>query len=108
MRNPLRCGICLTNIIPYFLGQLIFCILSVIPKTKEYFQAAVRAYVGCFSDKGIITSGLGTFVLGVGMTLSGAVSTLIGPRRDKTACLRGFRQSETQTSLLSYRDKREN
>ena len=25
---------------------------------------------------------------------------IIGPRRDKT-CLRGFRQSETQTSLLS-------
>ena len=27
----------------------------------------------------------------------------IGPRHDKT-CLRGFRQSETQTNLLSYRD----
>ena len=26
-----------------------------------------------------------------------------GPRRDKT-CLRGFRQSKTQTSLLSYSD----
>ena len=26
-----------------------------------------------------------------------------GPRRDKT-CLRAFRQSEIQTSLLSYRD----
>ena len=26
-----------------------------------------------------------------------------GPRREKT-CLRGFRKSETQTSLLSYRD----
>ena len=32
---------------------------------------------------------------------------LIGPRRDK-ACLWGFRQSETQTSLLSYRDQLEN
>ena len=30
-----------------------------------------------------------------------------GPRREKT-CLRGFRQSEFQTSLLSYRDKPEN
>ena len=29
--------------------------------------------------------------------------TRLGPRRDKT-CLRGFRQSEIQTSLLSYRD----
>ena len=28
---------------------------------------------------------------------------LYGPRRDKT-CLRGFKQSKTQTSLLSYRD----
>ena len=30
-----------------------------------------------------------------------------GPRREKT-CLRGLRPSETQTSLLSYRDKLEN
>ena len=29
--------------------------------------------------------------------------SLFGPRRDKT-CLPGFQQSETQTSLLSYRD----
>ena len=28
---------------------------------------------------------------------------LFGPRHGKT-CLRGFRQSETQTSFLSYRD----
>ena len=28
---------------------------------------------------------------------------LYGPRRDKT-CLRGFRKSETQTSLINYRD----
>ena len=31
----------------------------------------------------------------------------IGPRLDKT-CLRVFRQSETQTSPLSYRDQLEN
>ena len=30
-------------------------------------------------------------------------SPIIGFRRDKT-CLRGFRQSEIQTSLLGYRD----
>ena len=29
--------------------------------------------------------------------------SVLGPRRDKTF-LRGFRQSETQTSLLRYRD----
>ena len=51
-----------------------FCVLSVIPKTKEYFQSAVRAYAGCFSDKGIVTSILGAFMLGAGMTLAGAVS----------------------------------
>ena len=32
---------------------------------------------------------------------------LFGPRLDKT-CLRGFRQSEIQTSLLTYRDYLEN
>ena len=32
--------------------------------------------------------------------------TVPGPRREKT-CLRGFRQSEIQTSLLSYRDNLE-
>ena len=30
-----------------------------------------------------------------------------GPRREKT-CLRGFQQSDNQTSLLSYRAKLEN
>ena len=33
--------------------------------------------------------------------------SIYGPKCDKT-CLWGFRQSETQTSLLSYRDKLEN
>ena len=33
--------------------------------------------------------------------------TLNGPRREKT-CLRGFRHSEIQTSLPSYRDALEN
>ena len=35
------------------------------------------------------------------------IEIIIGPRRDKT-CLRSFRQSEFQTSLLSFRDKLEN
>ena len=36
--------------------------------------------------------------------VSGAIVThvLLGPRREKT-CLQGFRQRDTQTSLLSYR-----
>ena len=33
--------------------------------------------------------------------------SIIGPRREKT-CLQGFRQSEIQTSLLSYKDYLEN
>ena len=36
-----------------------------------------------------------------------SLATIIGPRREKT-CLRDFRQSEFQTSLLSYRDYLEN
>ena len=35
--------------------------------------------------------------------ISRGVIIIIGPRRDKTF-LRGFRQSEIQTSLISYRD----
>ena len=35
------------------------------------------------------------------------INRLFGPRREKT-CLRGFRQSEFQTSLLRYRDYLEN
>ena len=35
------------------------------------------------------------------------VVSLFGPRREKT-CLRGFRNSETQITLLSYRDYLEN
>ena len=34
--------------------------------------------------------------------LSCIVKIIIGPRRDKT-CLRGFQESQIQTSLLSYR-----
>ena len=36
-----------------------------------------------------------------------SLETIIGPRSNKT-CLQGFQQSETQTSLLSYRDHVEN
>ena len=40
-------------------------------------------------------------------TLSDIWIKLFGPRREKT-CLRGFRQSEFQTSLTNYRDQLEN
>lgn len=51
-----------------------FSILSMLPFTKELFKQAVLEYVACFSQKGILTSAIGAFTLGVGMTLSGAVS----------------------------------
>ena len=41
------------------------------------------------------------------LSLKGLMRRSYGPRHDKT-CLRDFRQSETQTSLLSYRNKLEN
>ena len=48
--------------------------------------------------------GLGSIVQLSGKGSKVCLNMLInGPRRGKT-CLKGFRQSETQTSLLSYRD----
>lgn len=54
-----------------------FSLLSVIPLTKTLFEEAVLEYIACFSHKGIFTSAIGAFALGVGMTLSGAVSTIL-------------------------------
>ena len=51
-----------------------------------------------------------SFILGRVLVFLGKISTeqkINGPRREKT-CLRGFRQSEIQTSLPSYRDALEN
>jgi hypothetical protein len=47
---------------------------SVIPWCKDKFQKAMDAFGGCFEEKGILTSIVGPFILGMGMTLSGAVS----------------------------------
>lgn len=58
-------------------GQIVFSVLSVLPQTKQVFQDAVLEYVACFSSKGILTSALGAFTLGCGMTLSGACPGMV-------------------------------
>ena len=57
-------------------GQIIFSILSLLPPTKKMFQEALLEFVACFAHKGILTSAIGAFVLGVGLTLCGAVGVL--------------------------------
>lgn len=49
-------------------------ILSLLPATKDRFHSASQEFVSCFDDRGIFSSALGAFLLGVGMSLSGAVS----------------------------------
>jgi hypothetical protein len=55
-------------------GQLVLALISILPGLKDKFQKAMEEYGGCFSEKGILTSLVGPFILGMGMTLSGAVS----------------------------------
>ncbi|KAL3885197.1 hypothetical protein ACJMK2_025288 [Sinanodonta woodiana] len=52
-------------------------LLSVIPATKSYFIAVSEEFVSCFKEKGILTSLMGPFVLGIGMTLSGACPGMV-------------------------------
>ena len=53
--------------------MLCLAILSLLPPTRAKFSRSCEAYVACLTSKGILTSSIGPFVLGVGMTLSGAV-----------------------------------
>lgn len=57
-------------------GQVCMALLSLIPATKDSFHRASQEFVSCFNDRGIFSSALGAFLLGVGMSLSGAVSSL--------------------------------
>lgn len=67
----------LTFLIYLFLtGQLFLAIISIIPATKNAFDEAVQNFAGCFCNKGILTSAVGPFILGCGMTVSGAVSLI--------------------------------
>ena len=60
----------------FVLGQVVIALLSVIPMCKLKVKKAMEAFGSCLEDKGILTSLLGPFILGMGMTLSGAVSNL--------------------------------
>ncbi|KAK3592481.1 hypothetical protein CHS0354_014979 [Potamilus streckersoni] len=58
-------------------GHIVFGLLSAIPATKSYFVAVSDEFVSCFKEKGILTSMIGPFVLGIGMTLSGACPGMV-------------------------------
>ncbi|XP_067653437.1 thiosulfate transporter TsuA-like [Haliotis asinina] len=58
-------------------GQLFLAILSVVPVTKYRFELASSEFVQCFVDKGLLTSSVGPFILGAGMTLSGACPGMV-------------------------------
>ncbi|KAL5019918.1 hypothetical protein ScPMuIL_002810 [Solemya velum] len=58
-------------------GQLCLALLSVLPWAKGRFQTASEEYAKCFSDKSILTSAIGAFVLGCGMTLAGTCPGMV-------------------------------
>ena len=47
--------------------------LSLLPATRDRFDRSMLAFTCGFEQKGILTSALGPFILGCGMTLAGAV-----------------------------------
>ena len=55
-------------------ASLSLALLSVLAKTS--FDRAYTAYVGCLMKKGVVGTLIGGFLLGAGMTVSGAVSTI--------------------------------
>ena len=63
------------------------------------FQRAIES--GCIDAALLVSAAENNFDLVKQLVQHGA--NVNGPRREKT-CLRGFRQSEFQTTLLSYRD----
>lgn len=62
------------------IGQVCMAILSLLPATKDRFQSASQEFVSCFDDRGIFSSALGAFLLGVGMSLSGACPGMVLPQ----------------------------
>lgn len=55
-------------------AQIALSILSIIPRTKLYFEKSCDNFVACFEQKGVLSTVLGSFTFGVGMSLCGAVS----------------------------------
>ncbi|XP_013406129.1 uncharacterized protein LOC106170705 [Lingula anatina] len=58
-------------------GQICLGIFYLIPQLKERFHKTMTAYTDVFATKGVLTSILGAFTLGVGMTLSGACPGMV-------------------------------
>ncbi|KAJ8311651.1 hypothetical protein KUTeg_011006 [Tegillarca granosa] len=58
-------------------GQICLSILSLLPWTKSKFTEAFDAYTESFDEKGVLTSAIGAFALGSGMTLSGACPGMV-------------------------------
>lgn len=68
----------ISNVLVFFYttGQITLSILSIIPRTKHYFEESCDHFVACFAYKGVLSTILGSFTFGVGMSLCGAVSTM--------------------------------
>lgn len=58
-------------------GQITLSILSIIPRTKHYFDESCDQFVACFAYKGVLSTILGSFTFGVGMSLCGACPAMV-------------------------------
>ncbi|CAD5124400.1 DgyrCDS12685 [Dimorphilus gyrociliatus] len=58
-------------------GQIVLIVLSLLPWTKDKFSTALKAYYCGFQNKSILTSAIGAFVLGSGMTICGACPGMV-------------------------------
>ena len=50
-------------------------LMSVLPSTRRLFTDTLERFKCALSNSGLLTSILGPFILGIGMTLSGSVSS---------------------------------
>ncbi|XP_022303364.2 thiosulfate transporter TsuA-like [Crassostrea virginica] len=58
-------------------GQIALSIISVIPKTRHYFDRSCENFVACFNQKGLLSTIVGSFTFGVGMSLCGACPAMV-------------------------------
>ena len=64
-----------------FTGLVSFSVLSMIPATKKKFAMARESFIAPLRSKGAASSMVGGAILGMGLTLSGAVSTSVARSR---------------------------
>ena len=60
----------------FFAGLGTFVILYLFPPTQKLFQDVRENFAGCVYNKKLVFIGLGSVILGMGMTLAGAVSIM--------------------------------